>query len=370
MPASRQQRDRRPANSNHEAQQNGTVRTEKRTAPDGVMYTQDDFFSYFGGLREWHAAATAKGSANKQQNKRDGGTAASAATGTASSNKHANNRSAAAANACTESPTAPAPAVAAGSSAGSSKDADGRTSSIAARAPASRGPPAVVDAWLAFRRLWTPTDDELAAAALLPPDELAANLDAQRDELTAVAAIYESELRVVGAAAAHDGAAAATAAAAAPVDVRPDALIEIRISLDAALEQRPVAHVRVPASLRHVLPRHSALPASAHDSTIADGVDDAAAAAEDAPPWPVDSLPPLLLRLRLPATYPTQCSSPVFALVPHPRAAPLHVEPPLPPPLPLLLLLLLLLRLLLLLLLLLLLRRRRRRWKLLLQQEA
>ena len=143
----------------------------------------------------------------------------------------------------------------------------------------------------------------------LPPDELSSNVEAQTDELTAVVAIYEREMRVVknGATASGRDASAPPADELEPIvpDVpTPGAVIELKVALDAPLvDTPPVARVRVPPALRNSIPRVASTAASGDDDS-----DDASAAL-----WPVDSLPPLVLRLRLPATYPSR-APPVFGM--------------------------------------------------------
>ena len=72
---------------------------------------------------------------------------------------------------------------------------------------------------------------------------------------------------------------------------------ELRVALDALLsEEPPVAHVNVPPALRAAIPRlHS------HSGPPSTNI------------WAVNSLPPLDLRLRLPATYPSR-AAPVFGV--------------------------------------------------------
>lgn len=193
-------------------------------------------------------------------------------------------------------------------------------------APAdSRSLPVVSDAWSAFGLLWTPAPEENTAG--LDATALADNLEAQRDELTAVAAIYESELRIVAPTGdAHPFTEArpeligmGAAAEIEPIEpiVEMGAVLELAVALDAALsDSPPVARVHVPPALRAVLPRDVGAPAAA-DAQAAANAPAAANAAKvadgDDVPWPVASLPPLYLRLRLPRAYPSH-AAPVFGV--------------------------------------------------------
>ena len=243
---------------------------ERRCAPDGLHYTRDEFREYFGGLTEWNAAKpAAKPAASKLQP-----------------------------NAQSFVPAAsPAPAP-----------------------EAPPRPPPPQDAWSAFLPLWKPSANEEASASALPSDEAEANLDSQCDELTAVAAIYERELRVVGGQTAtadseHAPAPAAAASELEPIEepsIDPSAVIELRVAIDAdAMETPPVARVNVPPALRKAIPRLPGEAAAEGDGATADGASSSSSGGSD--PWPVDSLPPLVLRVRLPAAYPSQ-ASPVFGV--------------------------------------------------------
>ena len=173
------------------------------------------------------------------------------------------------------------------------------------------------DAWSLFQPLWWPPPaDEEALASVLPDDESIANLEAQNDELTAIGAIYERELRVLGS---NGRAIAPPSSIAGPSDdlepiepslaLEPGGIIELSIPIDTPLgDAPPVACVHVPPSLRRAIPR----AVEGGSASGAQDPDDCSAAGTTAP-WPVDSLPPLVLRLRLPLAYPSR-AQPAYAV--------------------------------------------------------
>ena len=204
-----------------------------------------------------------------------------------------------------------------------------------ARAPrnASVSSPAL-SSWSAFATLWSPGTDEAAAVASLPADEVDANVEAQRDELTAIAAIYERELRIVkrqegesSHSSSHFGPDGAidlevSPAPEAPLEIPQGSVIEVSIALDNAATRRPAAHVSVPPELRKTLP--SVHMECTQDGDEGRGSDGGSTNGGSAKPksssgqdggsqLPLSTLPPLSLRLRLPATYPS-VAPPVFGV--------------------------------------------------------
>ena len=165
---------------------------------------------------------------------------------------------------------------------------------------------------------------------ITPAEEATSNLEMQQDELTALAAIYERELSIVhrnegrAASGAHstsvDGsectaaAASAESAAAELIDLTPGgslelppgAALELRVPLvDTTLDDQPLAQIRVPPALRKALPTLARGNRSGEGGEGGEG--------ERGSTLSITALPPLSLRLRLPAAYPSR-SPPVFGV--------------------------------------------------------
>ena len=81
------------------------------------------------------------------------------------------------------------------------------------------------------------------------------------------------------------------------------AIFELRVAMDAG-HAPPIALVHVPSALRKTLPH---LPTSHAAGAIE------ADSSGDGEMWPVETLPPLILRLRLPPSYPSR-GAPVFGV--------------------------------------------------------
>lgn len=204
---------------------------------------------------------------------------------------------------------------------------------VARKAFTDHGTPATqpaLSSWSTFRSLWSPEADEAAAAASLPADEASANLEGQRDELTAIAAIYSRELRIVtrdsGDGSGHpfvpsvvDGAIDLEASPApdSPPEIPLGAVIEVSVALDNVIAGKPVAQVSIPPELRKMLP--SLLTENAGNEGGRGATKDVSgpeideSGDEGSSLLPLATLPPLVFRLRLPATYPSR-AAPVFGV--------------------------------------------------------
>ena len=224
---------------------------EVRIAPDGVAYTKIEFVEFFGSTREWDQAAARK--------------AASDALNAAIP---------------PPAPNAPAPSPL-------PKGAKDPTADVVLDTKATKATSGVViDAWSSFEVLYVPDEQEAQAVAELAANERAANVEAQDDELMAVEAIYERETRYV----------AEGPEAGADDGRRRPKVVELCVPLLERVEgaDAHVARVVVPPGLRG-LPQTSGLHC-ADDGLFA-----------------LTTLPPLVLRLRRPLTYPSR-SPPVVAL--------------------------------------------------------
>ena len=222
---------------------------EVRIAPDGVAYTKKEFVEFFGSTQEWDQAVPRKAASDADK-----------------------------AAIPPPAPNAPAPL---------SKGAKDATADVVPDTKATKAPSAVViDAWSAFEVLHAPDEREAQAVAELAANERAANVEAQDNELMAVEAIYEREMRCVS-----EG----TEAGADDGRRRP-MVVELCVPLLERVEgaDAHVARVVVPPGLRR-LPQTSGLHC-ADDGLFA-----------------LTTLPPLILRLRRPLTYPSR-SPPVVAL--------------------------------------------------------